>query len=71
MLPNPEMLIHWVFIGLPLLIGLALVFVTIDEEELRRSIHANPDLALYRFRAFRYAAAMLCFIGAATSWFTF
>ncbi|QBB69282.1 hypothetical protein ELE36_02215 [Pseudolysobacter antarcticus] len=70
MLVDPEILIHSIFIVVPLLIGLALVFVTFDVEQLRRSIHSNPGLALYRFRAFRYGAAMLCFIGAATSWLT-
>ena len=71
MLADPGILIHWIFIAVPLAIGLALIFVTTDAEELRRSTQSNPGLALYRFRIFRYGAAMLCFIGAGISWFTF
>ncbi len=71
MLADPEILIHWIFIAVPLAIGLALIFVTTEPEELRRLAYWNPGLALYRFRLFRYGAAMLCFIGAAISWFTF
>ena len=70
MLADPEILIHWVFIAVPLTMGVALIFVTTDADELRRSAQSNPGSALYRFRVFRYGVAMLCFIGAAISWVT-
>jgi len=69
-LVDPGILIHWVFIAIALGIGLALIFVTTEPEALRHSARSTPGLALYRFRVFRYGVAGLCFIGAATSWFT-
>lgn len=69
MLADPGILIHWVFIAVALGIGFALIFVPTDLDALRHSANSHPDLALYRFRAFCCGVALLCFIGAAISWF--
>ena len=61
--------IEYIFAGLFVLAGVALLFVRVDSEKLREKIHTNPMLALYRFRVFRYGVAAGLFIVAATVFF--
>jgi hypothetical protein len=62
-------LLHWLGPVLFILAGVGLVFVRIDEDQLREKTHSNPGLALYRFRVFRYGAAVVLFVIAAISFF--
>lgn len=52
-------LIHWLIPALFVLIGVLLLFVKIDPDELAKQSSTSPGLALYRFRAFRYGAAFV------------
>jgi hypothetical protein len=61
--------IEYIFAGLFVLAGVALLFVRVDSEKLRENIHTNPMLALYRFRVFRYGVAAALFIVAAAVFF--
>ena len=45
------------------IVGLGLVFVTVDADELRKKSHTNPMLALYRFAVWRYGLAMVAIMG--------
>jgi len=65
-----EPMFAWVFIVLALGAGLGLVFVRVDKEKLRGSVHSFPGLSLYRFHAFRYGAAIACLTLAAAVYFT-
>ena len=62
-------IIGWLFPGVAVLIGIALLFVRVDSEWLRGKMHTNPMLALYRFRLWRYTVAAICFILAAVTFF--
>jgi hypothetical protein len=61
--------IEYIFAGLFVIAGVALLFVRVDSEKLREKIHTNPLVALYRFRVFRYGLAAALFIVAATVFF--
>ena len=41
--------------------GIGLLFVRVNPEQLQASSHTMPGYALFRFRAYRYAAAVFCF----------
>ena len=64
-----EALLHWLLPTLFVLVGVGLIFVQVDPERLREKIHSNPGLALYRFRAFRYGAALTLFAFAVVYYF--
>ena len=59
----------WLFIGLAVFVGVALLFVRIDRDQLRQKVHTAPGLALYRFPIFRYGVACACFAMAALAFF--
>jgi len=65
-----EPIFAWVFIVLAVGAGLGLVFVRVDKEKLRASVHSFPGFSLYRFPAFRYGAAIVCLALAAAVYFT-
>ena len=54
-------LVPGVFALLALVAGIGLLFVRVNAEQLQRSSHSMPGFALFRFRAYRYAAAIVCF----------
>jgi hypothetical protein len=54
-------LVPVVFALLALVAGVGLLFVRVNPEQLQRSSHSMPGFALFRFRAYRYAAAIFCF----------
>ncbi len=45
------------------LIGIGLIFVKIDADNLKSKSHAMPGLALFRFSLFRWGAVLVCIIG--------
>jgi hypothetical protein len=57
-----EHLVRWLLVGLGSLVGVGLLVVRADPEQLREKLHTNPGLALFRFRAFRYGVAAVGFI---------
>lgn len=59
---DPEQLI-WLFMGaFGLLAGVGLALVKIDRTELKEKSQSNPGLALFRFPAYRWGAAVVCFV---------
>jgi hypothetical protein len=52
-----DLLMHWLMPAAYVLVGVLLLFVKVDSDKLRATVHTNPVLALYRFRLFRYGAA--------------
>lgn len=44
---------------LAVLIGLGLGFVQVKARELRKKVHTNPGLALYRFKWWRFGLAVV------------
>ena len=54
-----------VFALLALVGGIGLLFVRVSPEQLQASSHSMPGFALFRFRAYRYSAAIVCFALAA------
>ena len=60
-------LLNWLISLLFVLVGVALIFVRVDRDELRAKAHSSPGLALYRFRVFRYGVAIVLFAMAALS----
>jgi hypothetical protein len=59
----------WLLPALFVLVGIALLCVRVDRDQLREKIHTNPGFALYRFRSFRYGAVAALFILAAIAFF--
>jgi hypothetical protein len=55
------------FALLALVAGVGLLFVRVDPGQLHASSHSMPGLALFRFRAYRYSAAVACLVLAALS----
>ena len=45
------------------IVGLGLLFVTVDADKLRKKSHTNPMLALYRFSFWRYGLALVAIGG--------
>jgi len=59
----------WLLPGLFALVGIGVLLVRVDPDQLREKIHTNPGFALYRFRVFRYGVAVALFIIAAVAFF--
>ena len=52
-------------------VGVMLLFVKADPEQLREKIHTSPQLALYRVRLFRYAVSIALVILGVVAYLTF
>jgi hypothetical protein len=53
----------WLFMGaFGLLAGVGLALVKIDRAELKEKFHSHPGLALFRFLAYRWGTAVVCFV---------
>ena len=63
---QPQSVVLLVFVTLALVAGVGLLFVRVDPDQLQRSSHTVPGLALFRFPIYRYAAAVACFVLAAS-----
>jgi len=58
-------IIYWGMFGLFVLAGLGVVIARVDEREVQRLEALNrflPGARLYKYRIFRYGAAMACFV---------
>ena len=63
-------LISWFLVVAFITVGVALIFVRVDRENLAQRVRTNPGFALYRFRLFRYGAAFVLIALAAIMYFT-
>ena len=52
------------FALLAIVAGIGLLLVRVDAAELNGSTHSMPGMALFRFRVFRYGAALACLVSA-------
>jgi hypothetical protein len=50
-------------------VGVLLLFVKVDREQLEKHVHTMPMYALLRFRWYRYGAAAAFFVLAALGYF--
>ena len=62
--------ISWFLVAAFGMVGIALLFVSVDREQLTQRAHTNPGLALYRFRLFRYGVSIALIALAAIVYFT-
>ena len=67
---SPELLTRGLLPIVFVLAGIAMVFVKVDPDALRANVHTWPSLALARFRAVRYGAAVMFFMLAAVAYFS-
>jgi hypothetical protein len=64
--------ILWALIAMFLIPGVGLLFAKIDDRQVQKLKSLNrffPAIRLYQFRAFRYGAAVVCFIMAGVVYF--
>ena len=62
---QPTDMMSLVFVILAVVAGIGLLLVRVNPEQLSASTHSAPGFALFRFRAYRYGAALFCFALAA------
>jgi len=62
-----QSIVPLVFAFLALVAGVGLLLMRVDSEQLHASSRSLPDLALFRFRAYRYGMALVCFTLAAVA----
>jgi hypothetical protein len=71
---SSDPIISWGFLGLFMLAGVGVLFARIDEQEKQRLDALNrffPGARLSKFRAFRYGAAVACFVMASVVYIEF
>ena len=62
---EPSSVFSLVFAVIGFIAGAGLLFARVNPEQLSASSHSMPGFALFRFRAFRYGMALVCFAFAA------